>query len=536
MPDSTARTRSRLGLVVALAGALAAVTACGQPDAPEAKANGPLPSSVYDDAGPVPPEAAIHALVGMKVKDAAALDDLVRAVSEPGSPSFREFIRPADAIARFSPTDDDVAAARRAVETRGLKVARVSTNRLVLEVTGTVAQFNATFDTEVHLYVNKDASARTKSLASLYAPARAARLPRELATVARDVLAVDPAVEKGELKPESKVDLAMPDKPADGLVPAQIAKAYGFDALEKRGARVQGASLGLVVGASYKVNDAKAFWKLFGVDREAPIDHLTSDPPTTRVVESALDVQWAGALAPGAKLVIYTAPDIHETSLIYAFNEAIALGEVDVLSDSFAHRESSVSRAGAEQYETCAKLAAVVGMTVVAASGDSGGIDLPATAPHVTAVGGTQLVLDGDASREVVWNQSGSGRSNYFGVPAYQASAARGADGRVIADVALNAQTFYWVAHLGEWQRRGGTSFAAPVFAAMIAVIDGERRARGEPPLGFVNPVLYGDRAVQAAFRDVTEGATGRYQASKGWDYASGWGSPDGAALADALR
>ena len=112
----------------------------------------------------------------------------------------------------------------------------------------------------------------------------------------------------------------------------------------------------------------------------------------------------------------------------------------------------------------------------------------------------------------------------------------KGADGRVIADVALNAQTFYWVTHLGEWQRRGGTSFAAPVFAAMVAVIDGERRARGEPPLGFVNPVLYSDARVQAAFRDVTEGATGRYRASKGWDYASGWGSPDGVALADALR
>jgi kumamolisin len=515
---------------------VAGAVACSVQPADPPPEKGPLPASVYDDLGAVNGNAAFHAIVSMKVKDAQGLDALLASQYDPSSSQFRKFISADEVIARFSPSEADVDLVRGVLEGRGLKVARVAHNRLMLEISGTIAQYNAAFQTVVHLYVNKDENARTKALSSLYAPLRPPTIPAQLKDVVEDVIAVDPAVEPGDLSPEAKVNVAMPEQPDQGLVPDQISKAYGYDKLAARGAKGKGATIGLVIGSTYKMLDAKGFWKVFNITREEPVNKLTSDVAKDRVVEAALDVQWAGALAPEAKMIVYTAPDIHEASLLFAFNEAIGLGEVDVLSDSFSHSESTVSRGVANQYEASAKMAAAIGMTVVAASGDSGGVDVPATVPHVTAVGGTQLTFQGDQTNEVVWNQSGAGRSRYFPVPGYQAGPARGADGRAIPDVSMNAQTYYWVYHIDGWHRRGGTSFAAPVFAAMIAVIDGERKAQGKPNLGFLNPILYGDSKVQRTFRDVTDGATGRYTASQGWDFASGWGTPNAPALADALK
>jgi kumamolisin len=260
---------------------------------------------------------------------------------------------------------------------------------------------------------------------------------------------------------------------------------------------------------------------------------VTQEPPSTRVRETAIDIEWSGALAPESGLVVYQAPDSREAPLLFAFHEAVTRGDVGVVTDSFAHRETAVTRPLREAYDTSALIAAALGITVVAASGDSARTDVPSSSPHVTAVGGTDLVTNaGEVVSEICWAVSGSGDALSFDRPLWQPGTfAR----RAVADVAMAAGVAYWVYYLGDWELNGGTSFASPVFSAAIALVNQRRALDGKPPAGFLNPLLYRDAEVQATFRDVTTGGTDLYPCGPGWDRPSGWGAPNVAALADAL-
>jgi kumamolisin len=106
---------------------------------------------------------------------------------------------------------------------------------------------------------------------------------------------------------------------------------------------------------------------------------------------------------------------------------------------------------------------------------------------------------------------------------------------RAAVDVALAGSTMpgYWAYYLAKWDRYGGTSIAAPVFAGLLAVVNQHRAAQGSPPVGFLNPFLYRSADVQKAFRDVTEGGTDLHAAKPGWDYPTGFGAPDATVLAN---
>jgi kumamolisin len=147
-------------------------------------------------------------------------------------------------------------------------------------------------------------------------------------------------------------------------------------------------------------------------------------------------------------------------------------------------------------------------------------------------VGGTVLLLDAGGARadELAWRNSGSGQSAWFDAPSWQTTAGK----RAVSDVALAAGP-YWMYGFGAWRDLRGTSFSAPVFAAMIAVINSARRTAGKPPVGLFNRTLYTDAAVQAALRDVVAGETSSHRAGPGWDYPTGWGAPDAKALAEVL-
>ncbi len=108
---------------------------------------------------------------------------------------------------------------------------------------------------------------------------------------------------------------------------------------------------------------------------------------------------------------------------------------------------------------------------------------------------------------------------------------------RATVDVALAASPYspYWVRYLDTWALYGGTSFASPTFAGLVAVVNSARAAQGLPRVGYLNPLLYQTAAVQATFRDITAGSTASYAAGPGWDFPTGWGAPDAAGLAATL-
>jgi len=514
-----------------LAAAALSLAAC---DPPRLKDEIEVPSGMqrgtpeaFTDRGASDVLDGIRAVVALPIRDPEGLDATIAALYDPASPSFRSYLTAGEWVARHAPAQEDLDAAVAWLEREGLRVARVGKNRLVLQVTGTVGDFNATFDTELHDYTKADDAGY-----QTFGHHRDLLAPRAIGALLDSVVVADPPADTSPLPGETgNIVIDPPD--TSRLTLARVASAYGLDPLTAQGFTGQGTALGVVVGAGFKFKDLQSFWRSQGVTRADPEVVVTMEPLSTRFTETTLDVEWSGGLAPGAELIVYAGPDAHDTSLVYTFNEAIAEGRVDVITDSFAHREDVTPRAIRRAYDASARMAAALGITLVAASGDSGQTDVPGSSPFVTAVGGTVLVLDPAGARveERVWVFSGSGDSSSFEAPPWQAGLPI-ADKRATSDVGLAAGSRYWVYVFGEWQVFSGTSFSAPVFAGLLAVVNSARAAAGKPAVGFLNSMLYTNAALQATFHDIVDGATGLHTALPGWDYPTGWGAPNAAAFA----
>jgi kumamolisin len=491
----------------------------------------PLPD-VYTDQGPAPDTHIIRGLISFPIRDVGELESTLQELYDPRSPRFRQYLTPQEWMERHAPPEEDVRVVAQWLESRGLQVPRIATNRLLLQFIGTVGDFNAAFGAQLRILERKSPQGGNPPH-DVYGLTTRIQVPHfvmeRIAAVATADLPAEPGPLPGELGTVST------QPPADierGLTPQQVASAYGLTPLYQRGFRGQGVKLGVAIGAGLRLKDIRAFWRTFGVPRADPRIIQTMEPPATRYREGALDVEWAGAMAPEAELLVYMGPDARNTSMLYTFNEAIARAEVSILTTSFAHREDSEPRAVHQAYGASAMMAAALGITVVSASGDSAGVDVPSSSPYVTAVGGTRLLMNGPrVVSETAWAYSGSGSSSSFPKPAWQAALAGLGDKRAVVDVALNADTGYWYTFLGVHSPNTGTSFSAPVFAGLLGVVNGARASQGRPALGWLNGLLYTEPRVQATFRDITENGTYRYTAGPGWDFPTGWGAPNAEGL-----
>ncbi len=487
-------------------------------------------SPVFAEVGPADPSEGIRALISLPIRDEAVLDATIEALYAPGNPSYRAYLDRETWIARHAPLASDVDAVRSWLACCGLEVARVATNRLLIQVVGTVGAFEATFGTKLARYAKID---EPDHVTFGVGPEDFVWAPFAIAPKIGALVTADPPAAAGPLPPEAgEVDPTPP--PSGALTLAPLARVYGLSLLAEQGHIGEGVTIGVIAGAGFKKLDVQSFWQAQGVTRSDAEVVTTMEPLATRYTETTLDVEWSGGLAPGAALVVYAGPDARDTSLLYTFNAAVADGRAHILTDSFAHREDATSRTVRHQYDVAAKMAATLGMTIVAAGGDTAEPDIPSASPYVTSVGGTVLELSpaGERSRERAWSGSGSGESLMFDRPPWQHAES---PKRAVSDVALSAGNGHWVYAFGEWKAYRGTSFSAPVFAAVLAAVNSARRAAGKPMTGFLNSTLYGDAAVQRAFFDVTIGATAFHAAAPGWDYPTGWGAPDAVALAEAL-
>ena len=264
--------------------------------------------------------------------------------------------------------------------------------------------------------------------------------------------------------------------------------------------------------------------------------------------EISLDVQWAHATAPLARIILIEAPDASLSSLLGAIKLANLMGP-GIVSMSFGATESTW---------TASVDAAFTGanMTYLAATGDSGAaVSWPAVSPHVVAVGGTTLTYTGTGTRsEVSWSGTGGGTSLYTPTPGYQTNAVPGMGTlahRTVADVAFNADpaSGQYVAIVApgstavNWLSVGGTSLSTPQWAGLIAVANASRALLAKPALGTPHAVLYGQIATvpgsyASVFADVTKGSDGvcaTCTAKVGYDALSGLGTPNVTSLLSAL-
>ena len=266
--------------------------------------------------------------------------------------------------------------------------------------------------------------------------------------------------------------------------------------------------------------------------------------------EVLLDIEVAGALSPGAQIVVYFAPNTDAGFLDAVSEAAHANPTPTAMSISWGQNEDSWTAQARAAMDDAFLDAAALGVTVTVAAGDNGSsdgvgdgqdhADFPASSPHVISCGGTTLEALNNAVRsETVWNNgvgrgaTGGGVSRVFPLPVWQAnsgvpqSAGGSAGGRGVPDVAAVAdpRTGYEVLVDGRKMVIGGTSAVAPLWAALIARL---AQATGRS-FGLLNPALYGTAA--PGFRDITSGNNGSFAAKAGWDACTGLGVPDGVAL-----
>jgi kumamolisin len=337
--------------------------------------------------------------------------------------------------------------------------------------------------------------------------------------------------------------------------PPQIAQLYHFPA----GVNGAGQTIGIIeLGGGYNPSDLSSYFA--GISITEPrvtavsVDGATNSPnlpssPTDPNAdgEVGLDIEVAGSIAPGANLAVYFTTNTSQ-GFVDALTTAIhdtTNGPPSVISISWGSAESNWTAQSMTALDEACQSAAALGITITVASGDNGSsdggtgnnVDFPASSPHVLGCGGTEVIAaNGTIQQESVWNDqpqgggaSGGGVSTVFPLPSWQTSAnvppsPTSGGGRGVPDVAGDAspETGYNVLFDGQSGVVGGTSAVAPLWAALIALLNQQRGSN----IGFANPTLYQNAG--NGFNDIEQGSNGGYSAGKGWDPCTGLGSPNG--------
>ncbi|PHS05742.1 MAG: peptidase S53 [Kordia sp.] len=353
-----------------------------------------------------------------------------------------------------------------------------------------------------------------------------------------------------------------------GLLPMQIAKHYGFP-LQYTGKEQSIAIISL--GGEINMDELKKDFQAMRVpmpDIKVVLvepESITTEQNQMPSGETHLDVEVIGSICPEAKITIYRGPN--PSGLAAAVKKAVA-DKNSVISISWG--ASEISSDHNSEMESVLENAIKEGVTVCVSAGDGGSSDsrnvadadgkahvgYPASSHHVLACGGTELLMKNGERSEVVWNNSNIGRgatgggvSQLFGLPSWQSSAGikipsinTGKIGRVIPDVAGLAAGGDWKIYQSDKAVLiGGTSAVAPLWASLIALINEARAESGKSQLGFVNERLYDLAANGDLFTDITIGNNKSapnypgYDATSGFDACSGWGTPIGSKLFEAL-
>ena len=441
---------------------------------------------------------------------------------------------------------DDVNAVCAFAEQHGLIVAHTDEARRIVELNGSAEAVSAAFGAQL----------RGRYAASAGAPAYRARsgpltVPAELGHAVAGVFGIDD-------RPQGEPHIRFAAQATTSYTPVQVAQAYAFPSSVDG----TGETVGIIeLGGGYATADLTAYFQ--GLELSPPsvtavaVDGGANDPGADQNAdgEVMLDIEVVGAVAPGAEIVVYFAPNTDQ-GFIDAVSQAVhdTTHAPSVVSISWGGSEDSWTAQARTQMEQILTDAGGLGVTVTVAAGDNGStdgatdgsqhVDFPASAPHALACGGTHLAATGtEITSETVWDTTsqgatGGGVSRQFALPGYQSTAKvpanvdTGKPGRGVPDVAGDADpdSGYRIRVDGSDETIGGTSAVAPLWAGLIALLNQSLKA----PLGFAQPRLYALLG-STAFHDITSGSNGAYRAAPGWDACTGLGSPAGTTIARQL-
>ncbi len=493
--------------------------------------------------GDAPAASRMSVAVTLPLRDESALRSFLVHVSDPRSPQYGRYLTSAQFDTRYAPTPASVDTVAGYLRLQGLSVSSISSNRTVIDATGTVAQVEKAFDTTIGRYhdevLNRDYSSNDREVS----------LPSSVAAKVLGVVGLD----NHYLHHTPKVGSG----PAGGYTPSELKTAYDVNPLATAGYTGSGQTVGLFELAAYKQTNVTTYDNQYSLGSPTPT--VTSvDGGTTTLgnaeVEVELDIEVVQALAPKANVKVFEAPN-SDQGVIDGYNSIATSNTTASNSTSWGECEANSSTSTINSEDQIFQQMASQGQSLFAASGDSAaydcgtqgtlGVDNPADDPYVTGAGGTRLTVasGGTYTSEVPWDTNateggGGGVSTIFAKPSWQTGdnvPSSCASKRCVPDISADADpaTGYSIYSQGSWTVVGGTSAAAPLWAGFAAAYDQDAVAAGKAKLGFANPKLYslaGSAQTYPPFHDITTGHTStatNWPATAGYDLATGIGSPD---------
>jgi subtilase family serine protease len=542
----------------------------------------------------------------------ASLQALLAAQQDPASPLYHQWLTPGQFAATYGMSDADIDKTRTWLEEQGFTVNGVSRSRNRITFSGTAAQIEAAFNTELHNYTTADGTH--------YAPSTDLSIPTALAGVVQGVMNLSSFRPRPHLKIKARPAFTSNQSGSHFLTPLDVATIYDVKPAYSAGYTGTGQSIAIVGQSAVVTTDITNFQTATGLSTKAPNLVLMPGTGTSTIytgdeAESDLDLEYSGAIAKGATLYfVYTGNNSNYgvfDALEYAIDERVA----PIVSVSYGDCETNLGSSNYASVNAVLAQASAQGQTIISAAGDDGttdcyqdttltaaqqtaaSVDFPSDSQYVTGLGGTEFPAADVASTnstywttasgsdvigsaisyipEQVWNDDtssapsagGGGVSVFTARPSWQAGVTGISSGsyRLTPDISLASSPGYpgylycssdstYTGITGSCANgfrdanntyltsAGGTSFAAPIFAGMLAIINQARNSTGQ---GNINPTLYSlasnATTYASAFHDIASGTNGcsasytycsataaaGYSATTGYDSASGLGSID---------
>ena len=492
-------------------------------------------------------------------RNQSELDQLLTDLYDSSSPSYRHFLTVEQFTEKFGPTREDYEAVKSWAKQNGLRIESTSRNRMILPVSGSVQNIEKALHvtmgvyqhpTEKRTFFAPDREPMPNTPVRLWSIGGLDNFSTPVSMVSRR----DPNTVDADSVIANATTGSCPSKSFCG---SDMRAAYYGGTLTGAG-----QSVGIFEFIGTDLADLTTYYTNVGQTNNVPVTLLSVDGQSTSCLASAgcddteqtLDMTQALGMAPGmSSLVMYigkgglSGQTLDDPGILNAMATASPLNAQLSCSWAWKPTDNTTDDPFFQQF-------AAQGQNFFTAAGDGakwvkGGFVWPADDPYVTSVGGTDLTTvsaGGAWASETAWSSSGGGIStNNFAIPSWQVAAAAGCTScsktlRNGPDISANSNyTFYVCADQTSCTANlyGGTSFAAPMWAGFMALVNQQAVANGQPTLGFVNPALYNLLAgsgYSSEFHDITSGSNG-FSATAGYDLVTGIGSPNGQALVDAL-
>lgn len=555
----------QLAVLLATIGAVAAPASTGLKTLPRHRPE--LPPGLVSH-GKLSSTKRLRLAIGLPLSDAQGLDDFLAQVYDPANTNFHRYLTPEEFTGRFGPTEADYQALLAFARTNGFQLITTHSNRLLLDVEGNAGDIESAF--HINLLTYGHPTEQREFFAPDSDPAVDASLPISDISGLNNYTPPHPHVHKLD----STVPTALPKT---GSSPSGAYMGNDFRNAYVPGTSLTGAGqlVGLLQFDGFYQSDITAYEAAAGLPnvpiQTVLLDGYNGQPTSTGNMEVSLDIEMVISMAPGvSKIVVFEAgPSGIPNDIL---NAMAANPQIKQFSSSWGW-----SGGPSTTTDNIFKQMAAQGQSFFNASGDSdafttgsrsaNGVDnfslpnTPSSSPYITVVGGTTLTTTGRSgpwASETVWNwglRSGSyvgssgGISSSYAVPDWQSGLSMVANGgstsrRNIPDVALTADNVYVISGNGSSGAVGGTSCASPLWAGLAALINQQAAAVGNASIGFVNPAIYalGNTAnYSTLFHDISIGnnfsadSPSLFSAVTGYDLCTGWGTPTGIPLINAL-